>query len=357
MSSLVEAPRTTAAPVTTGVVLLGTGVVGTAFLDRLHRLRRKGIGTGLRLVQVANSRRRIAAAAGLDPRTVAQRLPEGRVQRLDSVASALGASGVVVDATASEEVASWHARWLRSGLAIATANKAGIGADLNRYRSIDAHAARYGAAATVGAGLPLLRALDRLRGGGDRIHGLAGVLSGSLAWLLDAYDGRRSFADLVREARALGYAEPDPRVDLSGVDVQRKLLILARRSGTALAADAVRVESLLPPALAAADPAGVDAALGALDAPMAARYAAAAAGGRTLRYVARLAPDGGASVGLEALAAGDPLAGGGGCDNRVTITSDRYPDRPLVIQGPGAGAEVTAAALLDDVLRLAGPRA
>ncbi|GGK12685.1 homoserine dehydrogenase [Pilimelia terevasa] len=337
----------------THVVLLGTGVVGSAFLDRLARLRHKGIGTHLRLVQVANSRRRVAATDGLDPRVVAQLLPDGRVQRLDSVASALGATGVVVDATASEDVASWHARWLRSGLAVATANKAGIGGELARYRAIDAHADRYGDAATVGAGLPLLRALARLRAGGDRIHALAGVLSGSLAWLLDAYDGEGSFADLVRQARKLGYAEPDPRVDLSGVDVLRKLLILARRSGTPLPSSAVRVESLLPPALARAGLAEVDAALDGLDAPMAARYATAAQAGRRLRYVARLAADGTATVGLEALAVADPLAGGGGCDNRVTILSDRYPDRPLVIQGPGAGAEVTAAALLDDVLRLA----
>jgi homoserine dehydrogenase len=199
----------------------------------------------------------------------------------------------------------------------------------------------------------LLRTLRELQAGGDRIHAVAGVLSGSLAWLFNHYDGLRPFSKFVRAARDAGYTEPDPRDDLSGEDVRRKLLILSRAAGHALEADAVQVDSLVPDALAALAPGDVDAALPSLDAPLRERYAAAYKNGEKLRFIARLQAGGLATVGLEALAADHPLAGGAGTDNRVAIWSDRYREQPLLIQGPGAGAGVTAAALLDDALRIA----
>jgi homoserine dehydrogenase len=170
----------------------------------------------------------------------------------------------------------------------------------------------------------------------------------------------RPFSALVRQARDAGYTEPDPRDDLSGEDVRRKLLILARTAGWTLDAGEVAVESLVPAELATAERPGLDAALACLDAPLRARYAAAWKDGARLRFIASLdarGPRVQARVGLEALGADDPLAGGAGTDNRVAIWSDRYPRQPLVIQGPGAGAEVTAAALLDDALRIAALRA
>jgi homoserine dehydrogenase len=216
---------------------------------------------------------------------------------------------------------------------------------------------RYGDSATVGAGLPVLRSIRELQAGGDRIHAIAGVLSGSLAWLCNRYDGLRPFSGFVREARAAGYTEPDPREDLSGEDVRRKLLILARAAGVELDADEVDVASLVPPRLAALAGEDVDAALPALDTPLRERYAAAYKNGEKLRFIARLegahAGQTRASVGLESLSSDHPLAAGVGTDNRVAIWSDRYREQPLVIQGPGAGAQVTAAALLDDVLAIA----
>ena len=367
-----------AAPV--NVALLGTGTVGSAFLARWARLQANGLTAGLRLVLVANSRHCLSDVAGLDADRARGQIAASAAMRLQGVTDAakvslltavatcvaptevvdvagvVGAAGLVIDATASEEVARWHPRWLAAGLSVVTANKAGTGSDLVRYRAIAAHAARYGDAATVGAGLPLLRTLRELRAGGDVIHGLAGVLSGSLAWLFNHYDGMRPFSSFVREARARGYTEPDPRLDLSGTDVKRKLLILARNAGFALEEAAVSVQSLLPPTLANAAPEDLDAALESLDAPLRKRYQSAHRNGKKLRYIACLDGHGRACVGLEQLARDDALASGSGCDNRLALWSDRYAENPLVIQGPGAGAEVTAAALLDDVLRLAAAR-
>ncbi|MEI2456310.1 MULTISPECIES: homoserine dehydrogenase [Lysobacter] len=352
------------------VALLGTGTVGGAVLARLNAWHGTRLGERLSLVHVANSRRAAVDRAGLAPERAATALTASdRPSSLDDVAAALSWDGlagdgarVVVDATASEAVAERHAQWLAQGIHVVTACKIGQGTSLARWRAIRDACARggsgYGDSATVGAGLPLLRSLRELQAGGDRIHAIAGVLSGSLAWLFNHYDGMRPFSALVRQARDAGYTEPDPRDDLSGEDVRRKLLILARAAGVALDAGEVEVASLVPPELAILSKDGVDAALPALDVPLRERYAAAYKNGEKLRFIARLDCGGDgrhtARVGLESLPGDHPLAGGAGTDNKVAIWSDRYRVQPLVIQGPGAGAEVTAAGLLDDVLRLVG---
>ncbi|MBS0575859.1 MAG: homoserine dehydrogenase [Proteobacteria bacterium] len=339
------------------IALLGVGTVGRALLQRLDALAGSALTQRLRLVHIANSTQRFVPS----PIAAWQSLP--LVEGPGAATTALGTHGtrILIDATASQAVAEQHARWLAQGIHVVTACKLGQGTALARWRAIRAGCAHggthYGDSATVGAGLPLLRSIRELQAGGDRIHGIAGVLSGSLAWLFNHYDGMRPFSALVRQARAAGYTEPDPREDLSGEDVRRKLLILARAAGFALDADAVEVDSLVPATLAALSKDDVDAALPLLDAPLRERYAEAYKRGEKLRFVARLERgDNGrvqARVGLESLPADAPLAGGTGTDNRVAITCDRYRPQPLLIQGPGAGAQVTAAALLDDVLRIA----
>ena len=339
------------------LALLGTGVVGSAFVTRHQRLLERGLPLPA-LAWLANSRALHpcgqSSQQALD--TARQAAPRHAGLPPWAEAEALCAGDIVVDATASESVADWHPQWLSRGVHVVTANKLGNGSSLLRAQAIAGaradSGAHYGDAATVGAGLPLLSSLRALVAGGDRIHRVEGVLSGSLAWLFNHYDGAGLFSELVRQASGAGYTEPDPRIDLSGEDVRRKLLILARAAGLPLQAEDVRVESLVPAELAALPQGELDAALGQLDAPLATRFGDACRNDRKLRFLGRFDAHG-ASVGLQALPADHPLCGGCGTDNRVAIFSDRYPDQPLVVQGPGAGAEVTAAALLDDVLRIA----
>ena len=334
----VHAPRSTRRIPEVRLALLGTGTVGTAVLHRLAALQDEGHGAVLSLCYAGNSRFAARSADGLCPRTMTglatRPVPGGEPPGLARIDDALCGQvpRIVLDATASDAVAAQHAGWLSRGIHVVTACKLGQGTSLQRWRAINAASqsagSHYGDSATVGAGLPLLRSIRDLRAGGDRIHAVAGVLSGSLAWLFNHYDG------------------------LSGEDVRRKLLILARAAGVELEADAVEVGSLVPPDLAQVEADELDTRLEALDRPLRERFAEAYRRGEKLRFIARL-QDGRARVGLESLADDHPLCGGTGTDNRLAIWSDRYGTQPLVIQGPGAGAGVTAAALLDDALRIA----
>jgi len=346
-------------PAPARLALLGTGTVGSAVWARLTQWQGSALGERLRLVHAANSRYALSNSAGLPSAAsdvLFQQVPQA--SSLQAVDAALAGDGVriVVDATASAQVADQHAHWLARGIHVVTACKLGQGTDLARWHGIQAACeagnTEYGDSATVGAGLPVLSTLRALQAGGDRIHAIAGVLSGSLAWLFNHYDGMQAFSGFVRQARDAGFTEPDPREDLSGEDVRRKLLILARASGYRLEDHAVQVDSMVPAALADLPRAALDAALPMLDATLRERYATAYKNGEKLRYVARLQAGGLATVGLEALPAEHALVGGGGTDNRIAIWSDRYAKQPLVIQGPGAGAEITAAAMLDDALRI-----
>jgi homoserine dehydrogenase len=343
------------------LALLGSGTVGQAVLDRLHRWQGTGRGDGLKLVYAANTRLSLHDSDGLCPASTRVQLVEaslnGSGRESNGVLNALGESGVriLVDATADGGVAQRHPELLRAGVHVATACKLATGTSLALWEQVHsasaAHGTGFGDRATVGAGLPLLRSVRELCAGGDRIHAIAGIMSGSLAWLFDRFDGCRPFSELVREARSAGFTEPDPREDLSGEDVRRKILILARAAGFALDSEEVEVDSLVPPQLRSLPLAQIEEALSEMDAPLAALLADARGQGKALRFVARF-EQGKARVGLEAIGPADPLASGSGTDNRVAIWSDRYATQPLVIQGPGAGPEVTAAALLDDVLHL-----
>lgn len=338
------------------LVLLGTGVVGGALLELL----KTPVAKRLRLIGVANSRQQQIDPDGIASRELRNSWQQhGKPRDDDALLAALDASGstlkVVVDATACTVLASRHADWLARGYHVVTANKSLAGGHLSGWRALQAaraHGGSYGDAATVGAGLPVISTLRRLLGCGDSLLTLEGVFSGSLSYLFNQYDGSQPFSALLREARRLGYTEPDPRADLSGEDVARKLLILARNAGFALGSEEVDVESLVPESLRELDTEQFLARLEELDEPLATRHAEALSRGNVLRYLARLNQRGRARVGLVEVPPSHPAARLNGTDNQFALTTTRYNTTPLVIQGPGAGPEVTAQALLGDVLAL-----
>jgi aspartokinase/homoserine dehydrogenase 1 len=206
---------------------------------------------------------------------------------------------------------------------------------------------------TVGAALPIIQTLRDLIQTGDDIIEIEGILSGTLSFLFNSLDGQRAFSALVEHARTLGYTEPDPRDDLSGTDVARKIVILAREMGMSIELGDVAVASLVPEALQRGTVTDFLAALPAHDDEMEHARRSAAAAGNVLRFVGRVTRDGEASVGLRAYPTTHPFARVQLTDNIVLFRTRRYHENPLVVQGPGAGPEVTAAGVFADLLRLA----
>jgi len=267
-----------------------------------------------------------------------------------------GRHALLIDCSANDEVASHYPRWMAAGIHVVTPNKLAGSGPLPRWQAIRAacaSGARFRYEATVCAGLPVVQTLRDLLDTGDELLAVEGMFSGTLAWLCNRHDGRQPFSALVREAHALGYTEPDPRDDLSGLDVARKLVILAREAGWPLSLEDVDLESLVPASLAALDREEFFARLGELDAPMAAALARSREAGGVLRHVAHLDRHGHASVRLQVLPASHAFAHTRLTDNVVQFSTRRYCDNPLLVQGPGAGPEVTAAGVFADLLRIA----
>ncbi|KAK3001997.1 hypothetical protein RJ639_021776 [Escallonia herrerae] len=266
---------------------------------------------------------------------------------------------VLVDCTADSEVASHYYDWLRQGIHVITPNKKANSGPLEQYLKLRAlqrqSYAHYFYEATVGAGLPVITTLQSVLETGDKILRVEGIFSGTLSFIFNNFIGARAFSDVVREAKEAGYTEPDPRDDLSGADVARKVIILARESGLKLELSDIPVENLVP------EPLRVSASgeeflqqLPQFDQLMAEKQQDASEAGEVLRYVGVVdAVNQNGAVELRRYKKDHPFAQLSGSDNIIAFTTERYAKQPLIVRGPGAGAEVTAGGVFSDVLRLA----
>ena len=349
---------------TVSIGLIGPGSVGGVLLDQLAEAAQRllsDFNLDLRVRAIGGSQRMILADRRLALESWREQYAQGETMDparfVDHIQTDHLPHAVLVDCTASETVAGEYAGWLERGIHVITPNKrahSGPTAYYERLKSISRGSnSHFLYEATVGAGLPVIQTLKDLVETGDEIESISGIFSGTLAYLFNVFDGSRPFSDIVRDARDRGFTEPDPRDDLSGMDVARKAVILAREAGLVLELDDIEVENLVPDVLADTS---VDAFLEQLsqfDATMAERVERAAADEQVLRYVAEIDFKAGtARVRLGSYAADHPFANISLTDNIVQFVTQRYCDNPLIVRGPGAGPAVTAAGIFADLLRL-----
>ncbi len=350
---------------TLSIGLIGCGTVGGTFLDQLHRQTERlqqDFDLDLRIRGIARSNAMLLGERRIDLGRWREDLDSGGTKvDLDAFEKHVHSDhlphAVIIDCTAEQSIADRYASWLEKGIHIVTPNKRAFSGDEAYYRALAASArkgsAHYLYEATVCAGLPIIRTIRDLIDTGDHVRSLQGILSGTLAYLFNVYDGSVPFSEILKHAQASGYTEPDPRDDLSGMDVARKLTILARELGLSITLGDFPVQNLIPEDLREL---GVDDFLREIsryDDDMLALYNEAKAKGKTLRYIARLSDKGEASVGLDQVAADAPFSNITSTDNMLQFITDRYATNPLVVQGPGAGPEVTAGGVFGDLLKLA----
>ena len=349
---------------TLSVGVIGAGVVGGTLLDQLERQSRRlheRFKLDIRVRAIARSSRMVLGERRIDLEDWREQLAaSNHPTDFDAFEAHVHADhlphSVIIDCTADEAISARYAHWLRQGIHVITPNKKAFSGDYGDYESLrEASHAGGGLCfyeTTVGAALPIVKTIRDLVDTGDRIHSIKGILSGTLAYLFNVYDGSVPFSEIVKAARESGYTEPDPRDDLSGMDVARKLTILGRELGLQLSIGDFPVENLIPEGLRDASVAEFLDGLAEYDGEMLDRYEDAKSQGMTLRYIATLDEDGAASVGLRKVPLKDPFSNMQLTDNLVQFASDRYSANPLIIQGPGAGPEVTAGGVFGDLLRL-----
>src|SRR5688572_27956529 len=355
-------------PHTISIGLIGPGAVGRVLLEQIAAERDRllrDFKLDLRVRGIMTSKKMLLSEAGVP----LEGPKDGWRQLLDASTTAADIGKfaehlhvdhlphtIIIDCTADESVAGHYAEWLKAGIHVVTPNKKANSGPLAYYESLkDARKAggsSYLYEATVGAGLPVISTLRDLRETGDKLSSVEGIFSGTLAYLFNVYDGKRPFSDIVKDAKAKGYTEPDPRDDLSGTDFVRKVIILGREMGLKLEMKDVQVESLIPPGLDKGTPDDFLAKLPQFDGEMKKRFDAAAAKGKVLRYMGRLTADGKAVVGVAELDKSHAFANIALADNVVRYATARYNTNPLIVQGPGAGPEVTAAGVFADLLRV-----
>jgi aspartokinase/homoserine dehydrogenase 1 len=350
---------------TISVGIIGAGVVGGTLIDQIksqaERLG-KQFNLDLRVRAIARSSKMLLADRRIDladwrDDLDASGVPVDFEQFETHVNPDHLPHAVIIDCTADDQIAGRYAGWLERGIHVITPNKKAFSDTQEYYDSLHVSAGEgssyYLYETTVGAALPIIKTIRDLVDTGDRIHSIKGILSGTLAYLFNVYDGTKPFSEIVVEARANGFTEPDPRDDLSGMDVARKLTILGREMGLQISIGDFPVENLIPEDLRESSVDDFLRDLSKYDDDMRDLYESAKSDGKALRYVATLNDKGEASVGLQKVPLDDAFSNMQLTDNLVQFSTDRYSQNPLVIQGPGAGPEVTAGGVFGDLLKLA----
>jgi bifunctional aspartokinase / homoserine dehydrogenase 1 len=313
------------------------------------------------VVGLANSRRFVADARGIDLAKWKESLHSSD-DRMDGETFAARLAGMdltnaaLVDCTSGPTIVDAYPAFIDANLHIITPNKWANALPWRRYSTLmemlERRKRHFLFEANVGAGLPVVSTLRDLIASGDEIVRIEGILSGTLSYLFNTFDATTPFSTLVRDAHRMGFTEPDPREDLSGQDVARKLLILARQIGLKMDLDEVKVDSLVPRSLSGGKyTAKFLDAFARHDRAIAERVRRAASRGAVLRYVGTL-EGGRARAGLKEFPQQHPVASAKGSDNVIAFTTRRYSRTPLVVQGPGAGADVTAMGVFSDILKL-----
>jgi aspartokinase/homoserine dehydrogenase 1 len=341
--------------------IIGTGNVGSRFLEQLKKQTKfllEQMKLQVRIVGLTNSRKMLVEEEGIDINTWKQKLdaaPAADLQRfVGRIIEMNLRNSVFVDITANDKVAAVYDQLLRKSVSVVACNKVAASSPFANYKNLKDLATEFNCQflfeTNVGAGLPVIATLNDLVRSGDRVHRIEAVLSGTLNFVFNNYDGTRKFADVVKQAQDEGYTEPDPRLDLGGVDVMRKIMILAREAGEKIEMEDIANNTFMPPSCMKGDVDNFYKEMAKEEEHFKKLVAKANAEEAKLKFVASYA-DGKASVGLRHIDSKHDLYHLYGKDNVVLFYTDRYTEQPLVVKGAGAGAEVTASGVFADIIR------
>ena len=343
--------------------LVGVGTVGSRLLNQIRSQQDKLLSDHhlkVNLIGLSNSKKMIIDHNGIDIESYADLLSEGQPSDLQLFTNRIAElnlrNSVFIDCTAAVEVAESYKHHFNNYVSVVTANKIACSSAYENYRDLkntaQAKGVRFIFETNVGAGLPIINTMNDLMKSGDRILELEAVLSGTLNYIFNTLDKDNPLSDVIRQAKELGFSEPDPRIDLSGVDVIRKLIILSRESGYKIEEKQVKVSPILPKECFEGDIEEFWQKVSKYDDEFEQKRAALEKNNQKWRFVARL-KNGKASVSLAEVGADHPLYHLEGSNNIIMITTERYKEHPMIIKGYGAGAEVTAAGIFADVIRIA----
>jgi aspartokinase/homoserine dehydrogenase 1 len=351
---------------TISVGLIGYGNIGKTFIKQISEQKahlREKFNLDVRLRAITDSKSMWLAERDMDLTDPASlSAARGKPLQLDELLKHVKADHIphacLIDCTSNDAVAEHYSEWLNEGVHIITPNKKAGSGPMERYQKIKTLEAQSHRSflyeATVGAGLPIISTLRDLLQTGDEIISIEGILSGTLSFIFNQFSADKPFSEVLKLAQSKGYTEPDPRDDLSGIDVGRKIVILAREAGFKLDLNHVKIESLVPKELALIkSPEEFMQSAHKMDGEFLYLCKEADAENQVLRFTGFVNARGEAQVGLRRFPKTHPFARVSATDNIISFRTKRYDQQPLIVQGPGAGPEVTAGGIFADLLRLA----